>query len=157
MNESIRHSVLVVDDDPAIVIGLRKRLQAGGFEVCAALTAADAMDLARSGVADVMTLDVGLPGEINGLRLAAILKEDERTRNIPVVFITGTADDEFKRQCQAAGGVCFLAKPYDPDVLIRVLKGIFGNDELAQAARLSSAKRRQPQGVGLTFVTAARP
>lgn len=156
MNEPIRHGVLVVDDDPAIVIGLRKRLQAGGFDVAAALNAADALDLARSGVADVMTLDVGLPGEINGLRLAAILKEDERTREIPVVFITGTADDEFKRQCQAAGGVCFLAKPYDPDVLIRLLNGLFGNDELSEAARISSAKRRQPLGFGPTYASAPR-
>lgn len=139
-----RKSILVVDDDVRILLGLQKRLTSEGYHVETATDGAQAIDQARRLAIDVISLDVNLPGDISGLDVAATLQRDPHTARIPIVFITGSADEAFKEKCSAVGGRYYLAKPYDSDLLIQMLRGIFGADELSEAQRISSAKRRQP-------------
>jgi CheY-like chemotaxis protein len=135
---------LVVDDDTAGLLSLQKRLSAEGLEVLTATHGAGALECARRQPVDAITLDVALPGELDGLGIAAALQQDPRTARIPIIFVTGTADDAFKEKCRQAGGQYFISKPYDGDVLTRLLQGIFATDELAEIKTISMAKRRQP-------------
>lgn len=144
MTQTDRMTVLVVDDDPDVLLALSRRLHAAGFEVVTASSGAEALELIGCHTVNAITLDVSLPGEMNGLELAAALRRNPRTAETPIVFVTGTVDSDFKEKCTAVGGEYFLAKPYDADVLIRLLDGIFGQDELAEIRRISEAKRRQP-------------
>lgn len=143
MNMAIK-TVLVVDDDPAVVLALRKRLLDAGFDVQTACNGKEALHLARDTTVDAITLDVGLAGDLDGLDVARELSSDPHTAQIPVIFITGTTDPEFKDKCESVGGRYFLAKPYDADVLVRILEGVFGDDALSQVREISCAKRRQP-------------
>lgn len=137
-------TILTVDDDIKILLGLQKRLTHEGYRVISATDGGSAIELARDETPDAISLDVRLPGDLDGLEVAATLQEDPRTARIPIIFVTGSADQEFKAKCQAVGGKYFLAKPYDSDLLLQLLRGIFARDELAEIRNLSAAKRRQP-------------
>lgn len=137
-------TILVVDDDPHILLALRKQLREAGLDVLTASSGAQALELARHTTVDAMTLDVAMPGDMSGLDVACSLRGDPQTAKIPIIFVTGTADARFKEKCEAAGGKYFLSKPYDADLLVQTLASIFGKDELAEIKRISQAKRRQP-------------
>jgi CheY-like chemotaxis protein len=137
-------TILIVDDDVPMLLALQKRLEHAGYHVLAAGNGPDALRMVQDNGIDAISLDVGLPGDMDGLSLARLLQADPHTAGIPVIFITGAAHDDFKQKCRAVGGRYFLAKPYDPDLLLDLLRGIFGTDELAELRRLSDAKRRQP-------------
>ena len=104
------------------------------------------MSTVREDQVDAITLDVALEESLSGLDVAASLNKDPRTAGVPIVFVTGTADAQFRKKCEAAGGTYFLSKPYDAELVIRILASIFGKDELMEIKRLSHAKRRQPIG-----------
>jgi two-component system chemotaxis response regulator CheY len=137
-------TVLVVDDDADVLLALRKRLRDAGLDVLTASSGAEALALARNTTVDAMTLDVAMPGDVDGLDVASALTRDPQTARIPIIFVTGTADTHFKERCEAVGGKYFLSKPYDADLLVRLLESIFGKDALAEIKRISQAKRRQP-------------
>jgi CheY-like chemotaxis protein len=139
-------TILVVDDSPAVVLALKRRLETAGLDVLTATSGQEALRIARACPLDAVTLDVEMPGEFSGLSVALALQQNPQTAQVPIVFITGTAGDPFKQISQAVGGRYFLAKPYDGDVLLKRLESIFARDELAEIRRSSLAKRRQPIG-----------
>ncbi len=137
-------TILIVDDEPQVLMMLQKRLMHAGYRVLTARGPDAALMHARESGVDAMTLDVQLSCDTDGLEIAACLQKDPRTARIPIVFVTGAADEAFKQKCQAVGAKYFLSKPYDADLLLQILKGIFGADELGEIQRISAAKRRQP-------------
>ena len=144
MSDLARKRILVVDDDVHVLLALRKRLNKANFDVLTASKGSDALELARGTTIDAITLDVAMPGDLDGLDVASALRLDPRTAHIPIIFVTGTADADFKESCEAAGGKWFLAKPYDADLLVHLLNSVFATDELAEIERVSQCKRRQP-------------
>jgi len=72
-----------------------------------------ALELARKERPDLVLLDVMMP-DVDGWTVARELAEDERTRDIPVVFLTARAEAGDKRLGQQLGGVGYLVKPFDP-------------------------------------------
>ncbi len=98
--------VLIVDDEPAIRLLGRVNLEADGIEVLEAGDGRTALELAAAELPDLILLDVVMPG-LDGLEVAERLHEDERTRDIPVVFMSGL--DELAAQHGDA-----LLKPFDP-------------------------------------------
>jgi two-component system alkaline phosphatase synthesis response regulator PhoP len=122
--------VLVVDDERAIRLLCRVNLAASGMEVLEAEDGRTALELARTQRPDVVLLDVMMP-EVDGWTVARELAADERTREIPIVFLTARADAADKRLGQQLGGVGYVVKPFDPvtigdfveDVLRRVERG----------------------------------
>lgn len=137
-------TVLVVDDDPHIVLGLEKHLTHAGFRVLTGSSVDDALTKARAFPVDAIILDVNAPDDRTGLDAARTLQQDPRTASIPVVFVTGAADERFQDRCRAAGGRYFISKPYEGALVVQLLCGIFAKDELAEVRRISRAKRRQP-------------
>jgi CheY-like chemotaxis protein len=122
--------VLVVDDERAIRMLCRVNLAAAGMEVIEAEDGRDGLELARKERPDLILLDVMMP-EVDGWTVARELAADERTRDIPVVFLTARADPADKRMGEQLGGVGYLVKPFDPvyigefveDVLTRIERG----------------------------------
>jgi len=105
--------VLVADDERAIRMVCRVNLAASGMEVLEAENGRTALELARKERPDLVLLDVMMP-DVDGWTVARELAEDERTRDIPVVFLTARAEAGDKRLGQQLGGVGYLVKPFDP-------------------------------------------
>ena len=144
MNWRQDKTILVVDDDVKLLVALEKRLSSAGYRVATSTCGTEAFRRARAGDIDAITLDVGLLDQIDGLDVAAALSQSAETSNIPIIFITGRTDEHFRRKYKSVGGRFFLSKPFDSDLLIKTLDGVFGRDELARMEELSRAKRRQP-------------
>jgi CheY-like chemotaxis protein len=122
--------VLVIDDEGSIRTLCRVNLRASGMEVLEAENGEQGLELARRERPDVVLLDVMMPG-LDGWSVARELAADEKTREIPVVFLTARADPADRRIAERLGGVGYVVKPFDPvaigtfleDVLTRVARG----------------------------------
>jgi DNA-binding response OmpR family regulator len=122
--------VLVVDDERSIRLLCRVNLSASGIDVLEAESGRAAMELARREQPDLVLLDVMMP-DVDGWTVARELADDERTREIPIVFLTARAESADKRMGQQLGGVGYVVKPFDPvtigdfveDVIERVERG----------------------------------
>ncbi|WP_374214764.1 response regulator [Streptomyces sp. SKN60] len=112
--------VLVVDDNRVIRQLIRVNLELEGFEVVTAADGAECLDVVHEVCPDVVTLDVVMP-RLDGLKTAARLREDPRTRDLPVAIIS--ACTEYDTDGGGLSGVdAFLAKPFEPAELVRVVR-----------------------------------
>ncbi|MDA8090158.1 MAG: response regulator [Nitrospiraceae bacterium] len=112
--------ILIVEGESITAMCIADVLDSWGYDVCdPAITGADALraaDTLRPGLA---ILNVKLRGGMNGIELAARLIKDF---GIPVVFISGYADSETRRQAEDAGAAGYLLKPVDLELLSSVLE-----------------------------------
>jgi len=102
--------VLVVEDSEGHVRLLRRALQADGFECIAVGTGEEAFDACVSNAADVVLLDINLPGA-DGIAVCRQLKAAPETRLVPVLIMTGAGDSRTCLTALEAGADDFLTKP----------------------------------------------
>ncbi len=113
-------TVLVVDDIAANRDLLRQTLEPHGYEVLLAPSGETALKVAQRAVPDVILLDVNMPG-LNGYDACRQLKESEKTRHIPIIFITANEGAQSLVDCFRAGGIDYISKPFKAEeVLVRV-------------------------------------
>jgi sigma-B regulation protein RsbU (phosphoserine phosphatase) len=116
----IQGDILVVDDTSASLYLLAQILVRYGHKVRTALSGPQALAAAQAAPPDLVLLDIMMP-EMNGYEVCQRLKADERTHDIPVLFISALGDAEDKVKAFTAGGVDYIAKPFQPqEVLARV-------------------------------------
>ncbi|MGD0551524.1 MAG: response regulator transcription factor [Sedimentisphaerales bacterium] len=118
-----RKKVLVVDDDRDFVHVTRVYLKAYGYDVVVASDAVEAVTVAKTEYPDIILLDIGLP-KGDGLTVLNRLTSSDRTTLIPVIVVTGK-DPSLKKSCLAAGAMEFFVKPFNPDVLLAYIDGVF--------------------------------
>lgn len=116
-------TVLVVDDEQAILDNLTMRLEHEGYNVLSALNGEDGLETAKSGKPDLVLLDLMMPG-MNGFEVCKIMKEDEALRDIPVIVLTAKVDREARNGSLALGADDYIAKPYDSGELLAKIKGL---------------------------------
>ncbi|WP_181139480.1 response regulator [Streptomyces sp. Ru71] len=112
--------VLVVDDNKVIRQLIRVNLELEGIEVVTAADGAECLDVVHEVQPDLVTLDVVMP-RLDGLRTVARLRADPRTRDLPVAIVSGCTPHEVDAGLDA-GVDAFLAKPFEPGELIRVVR-----------------------------------
>ncbi|WP_105970831.1 response regulator [Streptomyces geranii] len=112
--------VLVVDDNKVIRQLIRVNLELEGFEVVTAADGAECLDVVHQVRPDVVTLDVAMP-RLDGLRTAAHLRADPRTRDLPLAIISACSQYEVEAGLEV-GVDAFLAKPFDPAELISLVQ-----------------------------------
>jgi putative two-component system response regulator len=105
-------TVLVVDDQPENLVAVGEALRPLGYTVWLADNGAAALASARERQPDVILLDVVMPG-MDGFEVCRTLKDDEETRLLPVVFLTGLDSREARLEGLEAGATDFLPKPFD--------------------------------------------
>lgn len=109
--------ILLVDDRPENLLALEAILSGLGHELLTATSGEEALKRLLVEDVAVILLDVQMPG-MDGFETASHIKQRERTRDIPILFLTaidGAAHQAFRGY--AAGAVDYLAKPFDPWVL----------------------------------------
>ncbi|MEU8587867.1 response regulator [Streptomyces sp. NPDC048664] len=120
--------VLVVDDSKVIRQLIRVNLELEGLEVVTAADGAECLDVVHQVRPDVVTLDVVMP-RLDGLRTAALLRADPRTRSLPLAIVSACSRGEVESGLDV-GVDAFLAKPFDPAELVRLVRELIGGQGL---------------------------
>ncbi len=109
--------ILIVDDRPENILALTSILDRPDYELVTATSGEEALRLALRERFAVALIDVAMPG-MSGLEVAGHMKELERSRDIPIIFITAFGDDpEQIHRAYAAGGADYLVKPLDIEIV----------------------------------------
>ncbi|WTL24650.1 response regulator [Streptomyces sp. NBC_01498] len=112
--------VLVVDDNRVIRQLIRVNLELEGFEVVTAADGAECLEVVHRVRPDAITLDVVMP-RLDGIRTAARLRADPTTSHLPLAIISACTRHEVENGL-VAGVDAYLAKPFEPAELIRVVR-----------------------------------
>jgi len=105
--------VLVIDDEAPIRLLCRVNLEAEGMDVLEAADGPTGLEQAREERPDIVLLDVMMPG-LDGWHVAEALLTDERTRDIPIIFLTARAEFRDRARGLDIGGVDYVTKPFNP-------------------------------------------
>lgn len=108
--------ILMVDDRPANLLALEGILEDLGQELVKAESGKEALRRILNDDFAVILLDVKMP-DMDGFETATLIRERERSRHTPILFITAHKDDEHLFRGYYAGAVDFLYKPINPEVL----------------------------------------
>ncbi|MCS6963456.1 response regulator transcription factor [Thermoflexus sp.] len=115
--------ILIAEDERDIRELITFTLEFGGFQVIAAANGQEAVELARQHRPDLIILDVRMP-KMTGYEACRILKSQEETRAIPVVFLSAKGQEAEIRQGMEAGADAYILKPFAPDELIQQVQMI---------------------------------
>jgi len=115
--------VLSVDDEPAVTGLVRLYLNAAGYEVMAAASAAEALHAIRERRPDLILLDVMLP-DIDGFSFCELLRESKSTASIPVAMLTGWTTPASRELGKKLGARAYLNKPFTSRQLIERVRAL---------------------------------
>ena len=104
--------ILVADDDIEICALVRTQLERAGFDAISAKDGEEALALAQEHRPDVALLDVMMP-KLNGYDVTRALREDERTRDMPVIILTARAGGRDESYGYEVGADDYFKKPFD--------------------------------------------
>ena len=114
---AVSAKVLVVDDDPQILDVISLMLDSAGYKTITAFNGEEGVSLALEVLPELIILDVHMPG-MNGFEVSSVLLGNPKTRNIPIVMMTGLCETEDKVKSLEAGAVDFLVKPLSTEELV---------------------------------------
>ena len=115
--------VLVVDDEPDVLLLCRLNLQQRGHELLEAADGSTALEIARDRHPDVIVLDLMLPG-ISGYDVLEELQRDAETTDIPVLVLTAKSLRADRERSHGLGASAFLTKPFLPNELCEMVDSL---------------------------------
>ncbi len=124
----MKHKVLVVDDNPDSVAIMRGILESRGYDVVAAGSGAEALQLIKTEAMDLVLLDVMMP-EMSGMEVLQRVKEDAATGRLPIILVTAKTQDEDVLSGYQYGADYYITKPFTAKQLIYGIELILGKGE----------------------------
>ena len=141
MSETPGATILVVDDLPANLDLMTRRLERSGFRVLSAGSGAEALEAVRQSNVDMVLLDIMMPG-MTGLDVLRTLRATRSSAALPVLMVTAKTDSEDVVEALALGANDYITKPVDfPVALERIKKEL----RLTQALRTEAAAAVEPR------------
>jgi DNA-binding response OmpR family regulator len=132
-------TVLVIDDEAPIRLLCRVNLEAEGMDVLEAPDGPSGLDEARAHAPDVVLLDVMMPG-LDGWQVAEQLLQDDRTSDIPIIFLTARAEFRDRARGLDIGGVDYVTKPFNPLELAPLVRELLARIERGERDELRGEK-----------------
>jgi len=117
--------VMVVDDSLTVRRVTQRLLTREGYQVVLAKDGVDALEHLQSVTPDVMLVDIEMP-RMDGFDLTRNIRDDERTRAIPIIMITSRTAAKHRNYAMELGVNEYLGKPYQEDVLLELIAGFVG-------------------------------
>lgn len=115
--------LLVVDDDPSLLLAVSETLRAEGYEVVTARRGAEAMVRVAEAMPDLIISDIRMPG-MDGYALVRNLRASPRTRLIPIIFLTAKDETADRIEGFRTGVDAYLTKPFESEELIAIVSSI---------------------------------
>lgn len=118
-------TILLVEDDEDTRYVMRLELEQRGYRVIEAEDGEKGVELARRESADIILMDLSLPG-IDGLEATKQIRNDGRMRRVPIVAVTAHQETDFRLGAKESGFDAYVTKPIDFDWLSELLAGLIG-------------------------------
>jgi len=115
--------ILIVDDDPGIVVALQFLMEQQGYNVLTAESGEFALELLHRYNPDLVILDIMLPG-IDGWEVCEIVRLNPDCRNIEIIFLTAKNSEVEIAKGLALGGDAYITKPFLNDQLVAKVKDL---------------------------------
>ncbi len=120
MEDLSKSLILVVDDDRNCAEILANVLESS-YNVCVAINGQSAMDAVKNNPPDLILLDIVMPG-IDGYEICKKLKNDNTTKDIPVIFLTGLSGVNHEIKGLELGAIDYISKPISPPIVMARIK-----------------------------------
>lgn len=117
-------TVLIVEDEVAIVTMLRYNLEREGFKVLATGDGEEAVNIVREQNPDIIVLDWMLPG-MTGVEVCKQLRWDQQTKNIPIIMLSARGEEGDRIRGLDSGADDYMVKPFSPSELIARIHAVF--------------------------------
>ncbi|HPH65263.1 MAG TPA: response regulator [Kofleriaceae bacterium] len=124
MSKAEKRTILVVDDDPEIVLLLQTRLEKRGYRTLIAADGHQAVEIAKRERPDAMLLDVMMPGK-SGWEVARALKQDPVTAAIKIVIVSAIGPTVTDATSSLYGADAHIDKPFEFAKLDQIVDGLF--------------------------------
>jgi CheY-like chemotaxis protein len=124
MAKQSKRSILVVDDDPELLLLMQTRLEKRGYLVTSASDGHRAIELAKRSLPDALLLDVMMPGK-SGWEVARALKQDPITAGIKIVIVSAIGPNVTDATSALYGADAHLDKPFELSKLDEIVDGLF--------------------------------
>jgi len=115
--------ILLVDDEPHIIMMLENRMKHAGYDVITASDGQEALTKAQKEKPDLIILDLMLP-KLDGYKVCRMLKFDEKYKHIPIIMLSARAQEVDKKMGEAVGADGYVTKPFEPQVLLGKVKDL---------------------------------
>ncbi|KPQ26979.1 response regulator transcription factor [Halomonas sp. HL-93] len=115
--------VLVVDDEPNILISLEFLMQQAGFDVVTAEDGEQAMTCVNQAKPDLILLDISLPG-ISGFDVLEQLRQDSTTATLPIIMLTAHGREVEREKGMALGADDYITKPFSTQALVEKVNAL---------------------------------
>lgn len=115
--------ILVVEDEEDILELITYNLGKEGYEIQTATSGEEGLKYARSKVPDLIVLDLMLPG-VDGLEVCKLVKNDPKTRQIPIVMVTAKGEESDVVTGLELGADDYVTKPFSPKVLVARIRAV---------------------------------
>jgi DNA-binding response OmpR family regulator len=122
--------ILVIDDEPEITDIIETFLESAGYEVKSENSSTIGIERAKTYLPDLVLLDIMMPF-MDGYEMCRELKKCEKTKNIPVVFLTGKDAQSDEGKSFQVGGVLYIKKPFSCERLLDIVKVVLQTSEKA--------------------------
>lgn len=126
----VKKTVLVIEDDESIALGLEMNLGAEGYRVLTARDGELGLALARAGDADLVILDVMLP-KLNGYEILRTLRGERRT--VPIIMLSARSAEMEKVMGLELGAEDYITKPFSLAEMLARVKAVLRRDAIARA------------------------
>lgn len=110
--------ILIVEDNSDVRQMERDLLESNGYQVIEADNAKDGIRLALEEIPDLIIMDIRLPNKKRGIGAARIIRANEKTKDIPIVFVTAYAEGEHTKEISNIPNCGFIAKPFHLETFI---------------------------------------
>ncbi len=150
-NEKKQHTILVIDDEPNLLIGVAALLKRDGYIVLVASNGNEGLDIARSSKPDLILSDIMMPPP-NGFEVRRLLGLDPELSTIPFIFLTAKTGVEDRISGIRDGADDYITKPFNPEELVARIETVFrrvkaeqtrGQDEMKKLAEQEMEKLRR--------------
>ncbi len=135
--------ILVVDDNPDLVDGVKLTLEMEGYQVLSAASGPEALTILERITPDLILADIMMP-EMDGFELYERVHADQRWIQVPFIFLTAKTDQNDIRRGKEMGADDYITKPFDPQDLIAAIRG--------RLKRMSQVTGRPASGDTLGYI-----
>ncbi|MEM1328366.1 MAG: response regulator [Bacteroidota bacterium] len=120
---TINKQILLVDDEPNIIIPIEFLMQQQGYQVAKAFNGKEALTFLEDSTPDVVILDIMMP-EMNGFEVAKRIRANPRLEATHIIFLTAKGTDQDKMTGYEKGGEVYLTKPFDNQELVQAVNDL---------------------------------